>query len=127
WMTPGAETPWLKGYDGKQHPFAALLFNPDFQAQYRKWWSALLTTPNESTGQRLIDNPAVAGLEMQNEDSFFFWTFSEKNLPAAQLELLEAQFGQWLAARYGSIEAALAKWNGPRLKRDAPSEGRAAF
>jgi hypothetical protein len=35
-FTPAPDTAWLKGYDGKQHPFAALLFNPEFQARYRK-------------------------------------------------------------------------------------------
>src|SRR4051812_46737328 len=46
WLTPKPGTPWLQGYNGQQHPFAALLFNPDFQAQSRKWWTALLTTPS---------------------------------------------------------------------------------
>ena len=127
WLTPKPDNPWLKGYDGKQHPFAALFFNPDFQAQYRKWWTALLTTPSPTTGKPLSAEPAVAALEMQNEDSFFFWTFSENNLPDAQLRILEGQFAQWLIKRHGSLDAALAKWNGQKLKRDAPSEGRMAF
>jgi hypothetical protein len=127
WLTPKPETPWLKGYNGQQYPFAALLFNQDFQGQYRKWWTALLTAQSPTTGRRLVDEPAVAGLEIQNEDSFFFWTFSEQNIPDPELRLLETQFGQWLAKQYGSIEAALAAWHGPNLKRDAPAEGRVAF
>ncbi len=35
WLSPAPGTPWLPGYDGKTHPFAALMFNPDFQAKYR--------------------------------------------------------------------------------------------
>lgn len=127
WLTPKADHPWLKGYNGKQHPFAALFFNPDFQTHYRSWWTALLTTTNSVTGQTLVKEPAVAGVEMQNEDSFFFWTFSESNLPEIQLALLEQQFGGWLARKYGSIEEALTKWNGVRVKRDAPAEGRIGF
>jgi hypothetical protein len=127
WLAPNPETPWLKGYNGQQHPFAALFFNRDFQAQYRKWWTALLTTRSAITGQALIDEPAVAGLEMQNEDSFFFWTFSQNNIPDPQLRILEKQFGDWLAQRYGSVEAALARWNSAALKRDQPAEGRVAF
>ena len=69
WLDPKPGTPWLEGYNGKMHSFAALLFNPRFQAQYRKWWTALLTTRSAATGQPLVDEPAVAGLEMQNEDS----------------------------------------------------------
>ena len=93
WLTPKAGNPWLKGYDGSKKPFAALLFNPDFQAQYRKWWTALLTTPNPSTGKPLIDEPAVSSVELQNEDSFFFWTFGENNIPDAELRILEKMYG----------------------------------
>jgi hypothetical protein len=127
WFSPKPDNAFLKGYDGNKHPFAALFFNPDFQAQYRKWWQALLTTPSPGSGKPLIDEPAVAGLEMQNEDSFFFWTFSEQNLPEPQLELLEKTFGDWLEKRYGSLAGALSKWNGLKLKRDAPNVGRIAF
>jgi hypothetical protein len=127
WFTPKPDNPWLKGYDGKSHPFAALLFNPEFQAQYRRWWTALLTTPSPVTGKPLAEEAAVASLEMQNENSFFFWTFSEQNIPDLQLRLLEDLFGDWLVKKYGSLEAALAKWNGLKVKRDAPAEDRIGF
>jgi hypothetical protein len=127
WLTPKPNTPWLLGYDGKQHPFATLFFNPDFQAQYQKWWTALLSTPSPVTGRQLVDEPAVAGLEIQNEDSFFFWTFAEKNLPDEQWRILETQFGQWLTRKYGSLPAALAKWNGLKAGRDVIPEGRVGF
>lgn len=127
WLTPKPGTPWLEGYDGKQHPFAALFFNQDFQAQYRKWWTALLTTPSPATGRTLVEEPAVAALEMQNEDSFFFWTFSEKNIPDRQLRVLEKLFGAWVLEKHGSFEAALAAWNGLKVNRDAFAEGRAGF
>jgi hypothetical protein len=127
WLKPKADGPWLAGYDGTKHPFAALFFNPAFQAQYRQWWEALLLTPSAQTGRKLVDEPAVFGLEMQNEDSFFFWTFDEKNLPDPQLRMLEKSFGDWLTKRYGSLDAAVARWNGIQLKRDEPAEGRIAF
>jgi hypothetical protein len=127
WLTPAPNTPWLEGYDGHQHPFAALLFNAGFQAQYRKWWTALLTTLSPTTGRPLVDEPAVAGLEIQNEDSFFFWTFAEKNIPDPEWRILEHQFGDWLTKRYGSIASAFSHWNGPKLSRDAIAEGRVGF
>lgn len=127
WITPKPGLPFLQGYDGKSHPFAALYFNPDFQKVYRTWWTALLTAPSERTGRKLADEPAVMGLEIINEDSYFFWTFAEKNIPDPQLRLIEKQFGDWLKSRHGSIEAALAGWGGGRLPRDNPAEGRVAF
>lgn len=127
WLRPAPGLAWLDGYDGKQHPFAALYFNKDFQDRYRKWWQALLLTPSPRTGKRLIDEPAVAGLEIINEDSYFFWTFSSKNLPDPQLRILEARFGDWLRKKYGSLDGALKAWNGPRVARDDPARGRVGF
>ncbi|MBC8128233.1 MAG: hypothetical protein H8M99_13915 [Gloeobacteraceae cyanobacterium ES-bin-144] len=128
WMTPRAGHPWLEGYDGKTHPFATLYFNPRFQEEYRKWWTALLTTRDKITGKTLVEEPAVMGLEMVNEDSFFFWTFDSKNIPDAQMKLLETRFGKWLATKHGSMDAALAKWGAAsKVERDAPSEGRVGF
>jgi hypothetical protein len=127
WFTPRADLKWLEGYDGKQHPFAALLFNPAFQEKHRAWLKALLTTPDAKTGKALLDEPAVFGVELQNEDSFFFWTFDARNIPDPQLRLLEKQFGDWLSKKYGSIKAALDAWKGPAVNRDAPAEGRVAF
>ncbi|HYG35300.1 MAG TPA: hypothetical protein VEC99_10975, partial [Clostridia bacterium] len=127
WITPGPDNPWLKGYDGKKHPFAVLFFNPEFQEQYRKWWTALLTTRNPATGKTLLEEPALAAVEMQNEDSFFFWTFSDANIPDPQLRLLEKMFGDWLVKKYGSIDAALTRWNQMKVKRDAPEKGRIGF
>jgi hypothetical protein len=125
-MSPAADHPWLEGYDGKKHPFAALMFNPAFQEHYHEWWKALLLTA-DAGGHRLVDEPAVLGLEIQNEDSFFFWTFNPEQIPDAQMRILEAKFGDWLKAKYGSLEAASKKWSGQPAKRDAFSEGRAGF
>ncbi len=127
WLTPKPDSSILPGYDGKTHPFAALFFNPAFQEQYRNWWTALLTTPSPSTGKALVEEPAVASLEMQNEDSFFFWTFSEQNIPDPELRVLEKLFGDWLVKKYGSLDRAFAAWKNQKAKRDAPAEGRMGF
>lgn len=127
WLTPGPDNPSLEGYDGSRKPFAALYFNEDFQRVYRSWWEALLTTPSPRTGKALIDEPAVFGLEMINEDSYFFWTFSDQNIPDPQLRILETQFGDWLVAKYGGLDRAFAAWGNQRVPRDAPAEGRVGF
>ena len=126
-ISPRPNTPWLEGYNGQQHPFAALYFNPDFQQKYFSWWKAILTTPGARSGKRLIDNPAVAAIEFCNEDSYFFWTFSSRNIPDAELRILEKQFGDWLAKKYGSLDAAVQRWHGLKTARDNVAEGRVGF
>jgi hypothetical protein len=126
-LHPTPETPFLRGYQGKKPPFCALFFNPDFQKQYLSWWKALLLTPSKTSGKWLIDDPAVAGVEILNEDSFFFWTFTPDNVPEPQLAMLEKLFGEWLAKRYGSIDAAVSRWAGVRTNRDRPEQGRLGF
>lgn len=78
-----------------EHPFALVFFDPEFQKRYRGWAKSLLTTKNPYTGKPLLEEPAVAMVELVNEDSLFFWTFAERNLPAAQWEILEKSFAVW--------------------------------
>jgi hypothetical protein len=127
WLKPAANTPWLQGYDGNKSPFAALMFNKDFQEVYRGWWKALLTTPNPTTGKSLLEEPAVLGVEIQNEDSFLFWTFDEKTIPDPQLRIIEGLYHTWLKRQYGSIDDAVKRWGNLRLDRDRPAEGRMAM
>jgi hypothetical protein len=127
WMRPPADVPFLEGYDGTKHPFAALFFNRAFEQVYQDWWQQLLTSRSPRTGRTLLEEPALMGAEIINEDSYFFWTFNNDNIPDPQLRILETQLGQWLAKKYGSIDAAMTAWNGVRVDRDAPAEGRVGF
>ena len=126
WFDPPTDLEWMPGYDGKTHSFASLYFNTKFQEKYRTWWQALLTTPSPATGKRLIDDPAVFGAELINEDSLFFWTFNDK-LPDQPLRAMEQQFGAWLKTRYGSLDKAFVAWKGQKVARDAVDEGRVGF
>jgi hypothetical protein len=127
WLKPKPDTRWLKGYDGQKVPFAALFFNKEFQRRYQEWWKALLLTPNSSTGKRLIDDPAVAGVEILNEDSYLFWTFNPEAIPDPELRVLEGQYGDWLKQKHGSIDRALRVWGGQKTDRDRLAEGRMGF
>lgn len=127
WAKPKADSPMLKGYDGTKNPFASLYFNKDFQNTYHEWWKAILLTPDSVSGKKLIDEPALMGVEIINEDSYFFWTFAAANIPDTQMKILETQFGDWAKKKYGSPEAALTKWGGAKIDRDAPEQGRLAF
>lgn len=127
WLNVEGDLPWLKGYKGGAHPFSALYFNEDFQKHYLGWWNAILLGKNPKTGKRLIDEPAVAGVEILNEDSYFFWTFDRRNIPDPQLRILETKFAAWLATKYGTLDAVSKRWGGFHDDRDKPAEGRLAF
>jgi len=131
WFTirPGFEIPGYESTKG-QRPFALLYFDPRLQAIYKAWARGLLTTENPYTESRtpLAREPAVALVEIVNEDSFFFWTFKPEAIPAACRRRLEGEFGSWLKHRYGSIARAVAAWGFlGRIDGDAPTEGRAGL
>ncbi|MDH7568648.1 MAG: hypothetical protein QHJ73_03575 [Armatimonadota bacterium] len=119
----------LPGFEKQQNkiPFALLFFHPRMQEIYRAWARGLLTTPNPYTGRSLADDPAVAIVEIINEDNYFFWTFTPyTNIPAECMEVLERAFGEWLARRYGSIQKAVESWGagGAPPKGDDFANGR---
>ncbi len=126
WLRLSEHRDGFSGYKD-QHPFALLFFNREFQDIYKGWWRTLLTTPNPYTGIPLKDEPAVAYVELVNEDSYLFWTFNYDNVPASQMELLEREFGEWLERKYGSLDNALKAWNGRKHQRDEFSQKRVGF
>ncbi|NQT19617.1 MAG: hypothetical protein HQ592_07925, partial [Planctomycetes bacterium] len=114
----------IPGYDtiDNKRPFALLFFDPRMQEIHKSWARGLLQPTNPYTGVPLAGDPAVAAIEIVNEDSFFFWTFTAKNIPRAQMAKLEKLFGAWLIRKYGSIEKAIAAWGNPKpLKHDSPA------
>jgi hypothetical protein len=111
----------IEGWPQNQSPMGLLFFNPRLQAGYKAWLKALLAPRNPYTGIPLAQDPAVAMIHLQNEDSLLFWT--EQNIKGEQLKLLGKQFGDWIKAKYGTIEAALHHWDGAKLPEDDPGSG----
>jgi hypothetical protein len=117
-----------RGWSGKGKPFAQLFFHPDMQRIYRSWAKGLLTTKNPHTGLPLGRDPAVAIVEIINEDNYFFWTFKPyKAQPPGTMVWLEKAYGSWLAKKYGSLEKASAAWNGAKVQGDDFAAGRAGL
>ncbi|AEE96984.1 fibronectin type III domain-containing protein [Mahella australiensis] len=117
----------LEGYEtiSNKHPFALLQFDPEFQKIYKNWARTIFKTVNPYTGVSLAEDPAVAIIEIQNEDSYFFWTFGRNNIPEIQINKLETRFATWLIKKYGSLDAALAAWgDGSAQPLDNIAEGR---
>jgi len=119
----------IPGYDTieNKRPFALLTFDQRMQEIYKSWARHLLDTENPYTGVTLAREPAVAIVEIINEDSYFFWTFTKRNVPDVHWKKLEMLYGQWLIKRYGSLEKAFSAWGSAKLDEDDTAAGRAGI
>ncbi len=115
----------FEGYEqlGCQDPFSLLFFEPKMQEIYKSWTQKFLTTKNPYTGISLAKDPAVAVVEIVNEDGYLFHTFDENDMPVVYKAELEKMFGQWLTTRYGTVEKAFAAWSGAKHERDHLTPG----
>lgn len=131
WNLDGYDAAWIAANDGgngesnyaNEAPFALQFVDEDFKNAYKNWVNVLFSTTNPYTGIALKDDPALAMIEVQNEDNLFFWTFRPQRFPEVQRQKFERKFGDWLVAKYGSIAAAQSAWGGSSFGRDDPSEG----
>jgi hypothetical protein len=121
----------LKASDGitgaaiGKHPFTLPYFEPRMQQIYRDWVKQILTT--KINGKALIDEPAVACVEIINEDSLFFWTFNAANIGDGPLLTLETQYAEWLKQKYGRLDKAFTAWGKEHHERDNATANRAAL
>jgi hypothetical protein len=96
-----------------------LFFDHKLQAAYKEWLRQVLTEKNPHTGIPLAQDPALAIIQIQNEDSLLFWT-SQAIKGTARKEL-RRQFAQFLTKKYGSLEKAKAAWGGAAPSPDQDS------
>ncbi|MBC7399154.1 MAG: hypothetical protein H7289_04350 [Mucilaginibacter sp.] len=89
----------IDGYSGKDDMWEVLYFNDKMKEGYKAWVKYLYTTPNPYTKVALRDEPAVAIIQVENEDSPFFWTMSA--IKPALAKMVGVQFSNWLRAKYG--------------------------
>lgn len=126
WGVPGYDEAFLAGQEIQ--PFGLIFWEPMLQDAYKQWARDLFGQVNPYTGVKMAEDPATAVIEIQNEDSLFFWTFDPGNYPQVQRLNLEALFYDWLVDEYGSIELAQAAWgdyNIGSFSRDDYANGRA--
>ncbi len=122
----GTAASWgIEGHGDKADLWGLLFFRDDLKQGYKAWTKALLTRKNPYTGIPLAKDPALAILQIQNEDSLFFWTL--QGLKPTQMELLETKFGSWLVKEYGSLDDARKAWDNTRNDRDKFGAGRAGI
>lgn len=105
------EVPGFESSRGaKDAPFLMHLFHPRFRQAYDTWLKSLLTADNPYTGAPLAKEPAILGIELQNEANTLWFAFQEKKMPADMWAMVEARYRQWLEKKYGSVAAAWQTW-----------------
>ena len=111
WANGKKVTGWgIEGYTGQTDLWGLLFFNEKLQAGYKAWVKALYARPNPYTGMTLASDPAVAIIQVQNEDGMFFWTM--QGMKPEQQAVLGRKFAAWLTKKYGSLDVAKAAWAG---------------
>src|SRR5437016_2887971 len=86
----------IPGYEAKTGLWGLLFFNERLQEGYRAWVKALYSPKNPYTGIPLSQDPAVAIIQVQNEDSLLFWT--TQGIKPEQQAQLSRLYGKWLTA-----------------------------
>lgn len=126
WANPMKfSTGWNFPGGANQSANGLLFFDPTLQSAYKTWLRKLLTEKNPYTGIALVDDPSVAILQLQNEDSLLFWTVN--GIQGAQRQALEKRFGAFLVQKYGTLAKVPEAWIGAGDKADAPQDGRMAL
>ncbi|HVX12906.1 MAG TPA: hypothetical protein VHC22_17115 [Pirellulales bacterium] len=100
-----------KNLNGKTYAF--INFAEDVQDLMIEMIVNLLKHKNPHTGVAYADDPALAFIELQNEDDIFFYTSeSAFNACPTYKKLFLAKFADWLKAKYGTDEALAKAWDG---------------
>lgn len=103
-------------------------FAPDLQDLSIELTVGMLQHTNHLTGIRYADDPALAFIELQNEDNIF-WGAIGKALEQAPTyrALLCQQFSGWLKSKYGSDEALIEAWGQNNVPKDESIAGQNVF
>lgn len=112
---PAALFAELPKHDGRADTYGLITASPALWEIRNRWIKQVLQHRNPYTGMRYVDDPALITVEMQNEDSIFFWNpLSELANPKGKwpehTRLLKQHFAAWTKARYRTDEALKTAW-----------------
>ncbi len=106
----------LEGGANRKDTYGVITVAPKLWEIRNRVLVELLTHKNPYTGLRYVDDPALVGVEMQNEDSVFFWNPlgaladpKPKKWPL-HAKQLRAMFAAWVKAKYPTDTALKAAW-----------------
>jgi hypothetical protein len=104
----------LPGKPDRKDTYGLITMSPQLWELRTKTVTALLTHKNPYTGLRYVDDPALAAVEMNNEDSIFFWNplggLAEGKKWPAHSKLLREMWAAWVKKKYPTDEALKAAW-----------------
>ncbi len=88
------------------------IFTPELVEAQEQFARDLLTRTNTARGVRYADDPAVAFVEITNENSLFMWSAKRdlRELPEYYAGVLRGQFNAWLKDRYDTTDALRTAW-----------------
>jgi len=101
---------WGVADPGGDNCTGLLFFDPVLQRGYKAWLKRIYAAVNPYTGVPLAKDPAVAMIQIQNEDSLLFWT--SQGIKGQALRNLCKLYGDWLLKKYGSMEKVRDAWQG---------------
>ena len=114
-----------RGRNGRiETPHSAVHYSPDLQRLQILQMVNLLKHKNPYTGMTYAEDPAVAFLEIINEQSILFYTSMAplKASPTLRKQVA-ARFCQWLRAKYGSHEKMEQAWGGRQALDSFQADG----
>ncbi len=122
WAAASKITPAMGRLESQGDSQGLLFFDKNLQDAYKAWMKIALTEKNPHTGMALGEDPSLAIVELQNEDSMLFWTIGNIKGPAKAE--LRRQYGEFLKKKYGSLEKAKTAWEGATVppNEDAPDD-----
>jgi hypothetical protein len=88
------------------------IFTPELIDAQKDYARKMLSHVNRYRGVSYADDPAVAIVEITNEDSFFMWSGDEmlRAMPPYYVNILQKKFDAWLVNLYGSNEKLRQAW-----------------
>ena len=89
------------------------LFVPQIIEAQKIYARRLLEHQNKYRPWRYADDPAIAIVEITNENSFFMWSAPQvlPALPPFYANILQEKYNRWLKAKYGTTEKLAAAWS----------------
>ena len=88
------------------------IFTPALVTAQKDFARTLLTHRNKYRNMTYAEDPAIAIVEITNENSFFMWSSEDtiRTLPAYYAAILQGKYNQWLVGKYTSTAGLRTAW-----------------